>query len=144
MASEKHIYVMRGDDLVLDCTLLARLPKASIDWKYSGHHSRPLPSRTIISRKQLILNKVTEALDPIYCFTSLGVVSWEEKFKISTLSTSEIKRKFNLQRKISLCQTSIGIVRCHASKILDPAENLKAGVLESLDKSQSVQFCLLR
>ena len=31
-----------------------------------------------------------------------------------------------LQRNISLCQTSIGIVRCHASKILDPAENLKS------------------
>ena len=73
MASEKHIYVMRGDDLVLDCTLLARLPKASIDWKYSGHHSRPLSSRTIMSRNQLILKKVTEALDPISCFASLGV-----------------------------------------------------------------------
>ena len=33
--------------------------------------------------------------------------------------------------------TTAGIVHCHASKILDPAENLMAGVLESLDKSQT-------
>ena len=54
MTSQKHMYVMRGDNLVLDCTLLTRQPKANIDSKYSGHHSRPLPARTIISRNQVL------------------------------------------------------------------------------------------
>ena len=84
---------MKGDDLILDCTLPTKLPKAYIDWKYSDHPSKPLPARTITSRNQLILKTVTEDLNPISCYASVGIVSWEQKFKIGTLSTSEIKRK---------------------------------------------------
>ena len=54
-----------------------------------------------------------------------------------TQCSDELPVQFDLQRNISLCQTTTEIVGCHASKILDPAENLMAGVLESLDKSQT-------
>ena len=84
---------MKGDTLILDCTLQDKLPKASIDWKFSNHPTKPLPVRTITSRNQLILKTVTENLDPISCYASVGIVSWEQKFEISFLSTSEIKKK---------------------------------------------------
>ena len=54
-----------------------------------------------------------------------------------TQCSNELPIKFDLQRNISLCQTTEGVVRCNASKILDPAENLMSGVLASLDKSQT-------
>ena len=98
--SEKHIHVLSGDDLVLDCTLLNRLPKAALEWKFSGHHSRPLPARTIISRNQLILKDITEVLDPISYFANLGAVSWEEKFNTNTLTTrekDEVPRRYQTQ-----------------------------------------------
>ena len=86
MTSKKHMYVI--------CMHSASQTAQGLHiLKYSGHHIRPVPAQTIISRNQLILKEVTEVLDPISCFASLGIVSWEEKFKISTLSTSEIKRK---------------------------------------------------
>ena len=103
---------MKGDDLILDCTLPTKLPKAYIDWKYSGHHSKPLPARTIISRNQLILKTVTEDLNPISCFASLGIVSWEEKFKISTLSTSEIKRKYQDERRPDFIPKNVEAYSC--------------------------------
>ena len=84
---------MKGDTLILDCTLQDKLPKASIDWKFSNNPTKPLPVRTITSRNQLILKAVTESLDPISCYASVGIVSWEQKFEISFLSTSEIKKK---------------------------------------------------
>ena len=89
MTSQKTLHILKGDDLILECNLLDKLPKAAINWNFSGKPNKPLPERAIITRSQLVIKSVTESLGHISCYASLGIVSWEQRFEISFLSTPE-------------------------------------------------------
>ena len=44
MTSQKTLYILKGDNLILECNLQDKLPKASIDWKFSDKPTKPLPA----------------------------------------------------------------------------------------------------